>query len=423
MNQWSDTQRQWKAFPLHWDLYSEYNNETNEGKLLTPFQVGILLAAVKPYRWSTRWIGLGITEDELEAQISEIEDRLMRNEATGMPEPIDTYEAIKMGIYDAFNDLAKQVVSGRVTDIVVGSDGTVTDPTTGGGSDGLPEDDPDTPEIDESFAASAGGAKTVTDGLQEILTNMFNWYAAIATVPQAAASTRLQLLYGFPVADADDFAAYWYTVYMNSQGTVTLTQVVLDGFFFCKGVSKQTLSEYVYEQHPVSLEIPVLEQFVQFVPLEQMQSWYERGTLVPSTDYVLYSCTKIGTEQFTLNFALAESFTFPFAGILKGGHRYKITASGSFADADVPNVVQDFFWKHDTSTGVKTFTGFTLSVSGTTNAVASQVPFQASHNYAWIFEKTGDDGGSFTKTNDVFTNPNVVGTITVTLEDLGEFAL
>src|SRR5262249_4320189 len=50
-------------------------------------------------------------------------------------------QAQKEAIYEAANDIAKQIVSGRTTNISVGSDGTVSDPTEGVPSEGIPTDD------------------------------------------------------------------------------------------------------------------------------------------------------------------------------------------------------------------------------------------------------------------------------------------
>lgn len=340
----------------------------------------------------------------------------------GVEPDMATQEDIAKGMYQAFNWLALQVATGQYANINLSTDedGVVT-PVTDAETETPIEDDPAT-TIDETAAARAGGCKLVTDGMQEVLTRLFTWKGT-GTITDQQAADRLVLLYNFDAAKAAILTNYWWTVYNNSSGDVTLNQPIVDSFFYCKGVSINSFAEYVYEQHATAAEIPVLEVFMENFPVEQMTLWYNRGTATPSTDYIPYSCTKNPPESWTLNFALAESFVLPISYTLKAGHRYMIEAVGSFVDADVPNNIQDFFWRRDTSTGVLTFTGFSLNVSGTTNAVANQVPYQSSHAYAWTFDKAGDDGGNITKTNDTYTNPNVTGTIIVTLTDLGEFAL
>ena len=335
-------------------------------------------------------------------------------------------EAIASGVYKAGNNFAKQIVSGRTTNINVDDEGGVSDPSEGDGTSELPEDDPAT-AINETAAANMGGAIGVRLALKLFFDKIDNYYGPTNGTPvTSAADTKAQILAYFPCElvpmelAIDDYYTYRAS---NARHVFTPTSA-FDQYLYCKGANRTSFSRWLADVsgYPLAKQINMAE-LANALSDEFWTSYFAYGTNTPSTGYVEASCTPIATEEFTLNFALADSFTIPLAGILKAGHRYLLEATGSFTDSDVANVVQDFFWKIDTSTGVKTFTGFTLSVAGTTNATAAQVPYQASHKYAWTFDKTGTDGGTFSKNNDVFTIPNVTGIVLVKLTDLGEFAL
>lgn len=76
-----ETDKRWKGRLIDWPTLSEMDTADYELKPLNQAQVAILLAALEPYRWGTRWIDLAISKDELELLISDIEYRLMLNEA------------------------------------------------------------------------------------------------------------------------------------------------------------------------------------------------------------------------------------------------------------------------------------------------------------------------------------------------------
>lgn len=409
-----------KIITIDWPTIAALPSDEYHIKLLSKQQAAVLQALCEYQHWQTRWDNLELSQDELDKFMGDIEFRLMGDETGGFMTVDELIEGICGGLVCAAPKIGAMLATGVTTGFTIDDEGNVTTPDEGGVD--VPEDDPTTPEYDEAAAARAGGVIVVTNGIQEILTNMYNWKQA-GVITDVQAALRLELLYNYDPNDASAFASYWWNVYANSQGTVPINLAIVQSNFFCKGLTMNSFTEYIYENHAVALEVPVLEKFVQYFPVSQLDVWYQKGVLVPSTAYRSYSCTMNKVEQWTLNFSTAESFTLPISQILKTGHRFLIEAVGSFVDADVPNEVQDFFWKRNTATGVNTFTGFTLSVSGTSPATAAQVPYESSHAYAWTFDKVGDDGGTITKTNDSFTNPNVTGTIILTLTDLGEFAL
>lgn len=335
-----------------------------------------------------------------------------------------TKEDIRDALIEWSEELALRIGSGQIVPFSVDSDGeVVVGGEDGEGAGGIPDDDPAT-AFNEMLAAQAGGAIGVRTGFNEIWTIISARY--VAGDSQVSVGQRLSDLFLWEsVGQLDAFIANYYTHRAAAHSFVAAFTSVLDGYLFCKGNTKLVLSDWIYDTYTNAAQLEMSLFLKDAISIEQMILWYVRGVEVPSTSYVTYSCTKIPTEVFTINMALAESYTIPFAGTFKAGHRYLIEAEGSFTDADFSTKIQDFFWKKDNATGILTFIGFTLSVAGTTNATAAQVPYQPSHKYAWTFEKTGTDGGSFTKNNDEFniTGSPVVGTLTVTVTDLGEFAL
>lgn len=341
-----------------------------------------------------------------------------------------TKEDIRDGIYEAFNRLAAQVVSGRYLNIEIGEDGTVTDPTEDAGGGDVPEDDPLTPDINEELEARTGGAIFLTNKLDKILLDMFTWFAtytapSTGVTPQMA-EDRLQLLYGFEQTAANTFANYWYTVYMNTSGAVDLNDSVLDSLFFCKGISVSTLARYIFENHSTPAELPVLEVFAECLTQEQLDGWFQEGLSVPSKAYETYSCTKIDPEQVILNMSTAEIVQVTTAGTWKQNHRFRCVVSGSFTDSDNANIVRDFFWEHNTSTGAKTYRNTNPFIAGATDGAhsAAQVPFESSHIYNVIVEKTGTSTQCIVSCDNApFNLPNTTGTITIDIEDLGEFAI
>lgn len=332
-----------------------------------------------------------------------------------------TQAEIKQAIIDAMEEGAARFLSGQANfdgGICVDEDGNVT---IGGGT----PDDPAT-ELDESLSSRAGGCKAATDGLQEVLNAMHAWYAS-GTVTDQQAEKRLELLYGFETSLANHFAQYWYTTYQNSSGQVTINEAALDGMFFCKGLTMNTFAEYVYEQHATAAEIVVLEVFITDFPPEQLDVWFARGEIVPSTDYLSYSCTKIQTEEFTLDMSTGNAPAYTTNGVWKAGHRYLIEATGSYEDTDEADLVGDAMYFHETDTGIKTFSSLNFNFSGSVSSpVQANVPFSETHSYAFTVEKavgSGNSAGIISRDNGAMATPNVTGILAIKVTDLGEFAL
>jgi len=377
-NQWQDTQKQWKAFPLDWELYTDYNNADDEIKRLTPFQIGILLAAVYPYRWDTRWLNLGISRDELDKQISEIEDRLMQTEDTGMA----TKDDIRDGMYEAMNRLAAQIVSGRFTDIAVSEDGTVSQPSAGGAEDiELPEDDPATPLVNEEFAAKAGGVINVRLTIQRIFNDLAAWHFGAITA--AVAESRLILLYGLEAgANLTAFVNYYWTV-DPTPDTVILLLEVLDSMFFCRGLS----------------------------------ALYETGIDTPSTDYFNYSCVRADDETIVIATINPNYTTLTQWKI---NHRLRITATGAFVDPT--GIIRDLWYYKPVGGAVQNAiasTNVTVG-AGVPKPTTTENPYNVAHKYTWTTETLFTSAMVLQVLPHGVINAPLTGTISVLIEDLGE---
>lgn len=341
-----------------------------------------------------------------------------------------TAEEFKMALYEVFNMVARQIVSGRYTNITVDDEGNVSDPSEEGEDAGLPEDDPETTTINEEFAAKTGGVRQAVYGLQEILDDMFNWYSSFTPpstgVTEAMAAARLVNLYQFDSVKADDFAFYWYNTYQNSSLQVTLDITNgLDALFFCRGMTAQTFAYYIYNVHATAAEVPVLESFLACLNWQQVEDWYTQGISVPSQQYFEYACVPIENETMTLDMSSAENPQKTSVQNLKQQHRYKFTTSGQFTDSDNPTLIGDFYYMHDTSTGVKTYrSGNPFNSTGMNQPSSSQVPWRSDGIYTVILDKTGGANPVIVSRDNAPMNlPNTTGVLTIIMEDLGEYGL
>lgn len=363
-------------------------------------------------------------KDAEDDNYSGIQQILIFEEGIEMPEPSELYLAIKSGIYDAVNDVAKQIVSGRVTNITVGDDGTVTDPT-----DGMPEtpveDDPAT-EINEARSAAAGGAIAVRLGFNEIWSIVSAMWTASAS-SQAACTTRLLDTFVW-VSDAEcgAFVNDYYAARTAAASWVAAFTTILDSRMYCKGVTKQALNDWIYDTFTGS-QLDMALDLSRAIDQEQMNTWYNFGIQTPSTAYITYSCTPAEIEEFILDMSTANIVQYTTNAVYKTSHRLLIEVSGSFVDADVANTVQDFFYEVNTVTGIKTFlpSFFQINGAGITEPSQAQVPYQPSHSYAVTVDIPSTSSGTiiFGRDNDAYAVPNITGILSFKVTDLGEYAL
>jgi len=421
--------KRYKGQLINWPIVADMDTEDYELKPLNQQQVAILLGALTQYKWRTRWVDLELSKDELESLIGDIEYRLMLNEEGFSMTPEELSEAICNGLVCAAPKIGLMLASGASSGNSFDEDGNVVTPDTGEDDAGLPEDDPETPLIDETLAAKAGGVIAINVGITEIWASMFAWYGADAT-PDMTSSEMVNRLGNLYIWESEDDLTAFVGFYYLARGvpqTVPVTWAsTVQSRLFCKGRTKQVMNEWIYDTLTGSVQEQSLN-LVTALSLQQLEVWYEYGIQAQSTDYIGYSCTKIAPESGTHNSALSNTPQFTTVGIWKAGHRFLIKMSGTFTDSDNANIVFDGMYEHNTITGVKTWkpTQF-LSNAGVPTPSQANVPFAPDHIYEFTVDKSptvangtcviqGDNGSAGL--------PNTTGIVTFTVEDLGEFSL
>lgn len=338
-----------------------------------------------------------------------------------MPDPVDTYEAIKLGIYDAFNDLAKQIVSGRTTDIMVGSDGTVSTPTTGQDSVEIPEDDAAT-SYDDSKAAIFGGVHELVKGLELLLDRVDNYYGNVngsPAYPAADAKLYIKLLLPCDAAEMDTAIDDYYTYRATTGQLVFNSDTTAELYIYCEGYDEAAWRKWLVDQSGFnSQKITIINTLTSALSDEFWTKYFERGIDTPSTLYIDADCEPVETQSFTLvPFSSARSTTAQ-----KRLHRIRVTVEGYSTDTD--GDLQDFFWYVNGTTGVRTRQNPTLT-HGTALVQPSdnQVLYNAAHKYIFtldlknaantVFSFTANKNGGMSASA---SNPN----FSVTVEDLGQ---
>lgn len=334
--------------------------------------------------------------------------------------PEEFYDANKRAIYDAINDVAKQIVSGRTTNISVGADGTVSDPTITEPTEDLPENNPSTP-YDESAMGKSGGASGVRSGINQIWANLGAWYTA--SVPVANAQYRLKLIYILDDAGCDALVDAYYADRAAMAPYVASFATTLDGYLYCKGATKEIIAEWIYEVHTTNQQAQAA-YIINALTDEQIAAWFNRGLDSPSTDYLAYSCVPIPDYSFTLT---TYGTAFSDTHLLKKYHRYLVSVTGYFLDPD--GDIQDAFWHKQVGQNEVYDPTPDLNIQ-ISNAVKRyptvfEVPYNSSHAYQWTIEMGPNDANpQWTINRDTGTmaagSTSPTGGLTFTVHDLGE---
>ena len=344
------------------------------------------------------------------------------------------YEANRAAIYDAMNDIAKQIVSGRVTNISVDEEGGVSDPTDATGGEPPVEDDPETPAIDEGLASIMGAAISISRAIEKFLDKVDAQYGGTNGTPTTilADAQKVIKLY-FPSDEtAMDAAISDYYTYRTSNSTIGFnTSANFERYMYCRGYDAQAFSNWLIDQALYgNAKLFIVTGLVNALAPEFWSHYYSVGAAVPSQDYQAASCTKVKQETFQLDMSTANNVQFTTAETWKGGHRFLIEVSGSYSDsvgAGETGIVGDAMYFHTLATGAKSFSsmGFN-SAGGVVSPTQAQVPFESSHDYAFIVEKTqGSADGTciVSRDNGAMNLPGVTGILNVTVTDLGDFSI
>lgn len=300
--------------------------------------------------------------------------------------PAELQEAIYLGLYRWTNDVAKQIVSGRTTDIAVDAEGNVSTPSEAGVEE-PPADDPLT-SIDETKAAKAGSAIAVALGVNQFIFTLNDLYGAddVADTPLADTIALINYLY---VTDAGMDAAIteYYIDRGNSLGALGELNVA-------------NLAGHVYCNRFVSAENAVLQfvaasaftEEVKFryneliVQLEETQwnIWQNTGLNAPSTQYLAFPCEPVPDYSLLLQFGAAS---LNDSHILKANHRYSIKATGYLLDPD--GDIQDAWWhKQVGQNEVFDVSTFNIQQGGAIkiDPLVFEVPYSTTHSYLWSLD-------------------------------------
>lgn len=346
-----------------------------------------------------------------------------------------TKDDIRDGIYEAMNRLALQLASGGYTNISVDEEGNVTagGDSAAGGED-IPPDDPATPALDEELAAIMGGAISVTRALEKFFDKLDALYGNTNGTPLVVEAATQNIIKSFFPCDAAamDAAITAYYTYRGQNGVLNFnTTQAIERYMFCRGYDELAFNQWMIDVSGfVYAKQNTMSQLIGGLADEFWSHYFDVGVQVPSQDYQAASCTKVRTETFQLDMSTANAPAYTTSEIWKGGHRFLITCTGSYSDSTgtgETGIVGDGMYFHTTATGVKTFStlGFN-SAGGVVAPTQAQVPFESSHNYSFIVEKTqGSADGSciISRDNGAMNLPGVTGILTITVEDLGDFSI
>lgn len=363
-------------------------------------------------------------EDELHHAIQQILIFEEGIEGGILMTPDEFKEALCEGLECFTDKWSKRWLSGIESGFAIDEDGNYV---PGGAADDadVPEDDPLTP-ADENAEYESGRASNWAYGIQSIFTKLNTLHGPTTSpaTPLADAQFIMDSLYVLNDATAFNTAiADYYARRAASQSTLTSVGVAaLAEAIYCGNFAESAIMNYLLELPGEFLANKNAVELVTQMEETQYNIW-SKG-VEPSTAYRTYACVPIEYEEITLDFSTANNPTKTTNGVWKAGHRMLIEISGSFIDSDVANVVGDGMYSHNTLTNVKTFTRTVFNNDGVATPAQADVPFQASHNYRFTLDKAAgsdEDPCIITGDNGPMAIPNVTGTLTIKITDLGQF--
>lgn len=344
-------------------------------------------------------------------------------------EDVATKEDIRDGIYEAANRIALQIATGQYANIGLSTDadGVVTptpdDPLTGVE---LPEDDPTTPAIDESLAASYGGSFAIMKALEQMYDKLDAAYGNVngtPIVPEAQSQFNMKNLFDCdPIAMDAAVTGYYSYRATNNQLVFTPTAANIQ-YFFCHGSDERAWTQWLSDVSGFAYA-----KVVQLATLSSALSdlfwsgYYAKGTLIPSSDYLDASCVKSPTEIMyvtTLGVAAISQTQW------KGNHRIRITTEGYFTDIDGDTL--DTWWYVDPpAVPVNRLSSVNAQIGANTiDPSLNVVPYNAAHKYVWTMDNAAGSADFRLTIGSAGMNTPTSPTsgIKVTIEDLGEVNL
>lgn len=374
--------------------------------------------------WLEDVAGWPDAEDETYRGIQEI---LKFEEGIDLTLSEDIANGICEGIECAMENAFKRYLSGDGKNFNVDEDGDLTL----GGSDqdaGLPEDDPATAWNDQR-AAKYGGSAAVGRAINEYIARLDGLYGTDATpdTPLADAQFTMKMLYIVDATLSDNAIDAYYTYRAAPNGQLgSLGTATFFDHIYCEGYSFESIVEWILDGLAITFaKEQIFIGLIEALGDEFYSNAYNEGILIPSLDYIAAPCEPVAYEELVLDMTSAEAPQKTTNAVHKKAHRLLLEISGSFVDSDVPGDVCDFFY-HVTSTGVISYvpSSYQINGAGIIEPAQALVPYQPSHIYAVTVETGLAASGTivFARDNNPFNLPNVTGSITIKITDLGEYA-
>ena len=292
-------------------------------------------------------------------------------------------EDISSGIYKAFNDLAKQIVSGRTTNIAVDTDGNVSTPTTGSSDAGLPVDDPLT-EFDETEAARYGAMAEIAAKLELVLDKIDAFYGTVENAPITLEADAKTLMKQYFICDQvlmDTAITNYYAYRVASQELIFNTSAAFTQYLYCNGYQNDALNRWLQDVSGyVFAKQQIIAAFWESLGDEFFSFYFAIGAAKPSNVYLDAACVPIADQSITnVLFAVARATT-PF----KASHRMKFKITGYALDVD--GDLQDAFW-YRTAAGVNTRTNWSFTHGAPNNLPSdNQIVYNAAHVYEYTID-------------------------------------
>lgn len=358
--------------------------------------------------------------DESHAAIQQI---LIFEEGINMPDLSSLAQDIRDGIYEAANDIAKQIVSGRTFNISVGDDGTVTDPTTGSGDAGLPEDDPDT-IVNETKGARMGGSIEVAALCENVLERIDALYGATNGSPVYSASdaeTVMGQFYDFEPSALNDAVTNYYSYRATNPRFLWVKTVTFPQYIYCNGATAQTVARYLIDIIGFTFaKQNAMLNFWYALTQAAYDAAFQHGISLPSSTYIDASCEPTPSETIVITSTTTDKFTL---NTWKINHRLRFTVSGSIVDSNTPQRTVDLFWYIDNTGALVSRLGALTFVSGVTGLpkpTTAQIPYNTGHAYQFTVDMPVAGLIKINLASPTMTAP-LTGAITITIDDLGEF--
>jgi hypothetical protein len=332
------------------------------------------------------------------------------------------YEAMKAAMCEAMEcgaeKIAARYLSGTVEnlaggDIVLtpGQSPVVVPP-------GQAPNDPSTTADEEKYSGAAQG---VYLGFRQLILDI-NSYIITQGLNEINTHTRIAAKYKTNSTMQAAITAYGaHLVTPIANWTTPVITAALASYIYCRGNSHSTIASYIINTWDA--EVNDLLGLLGGLEDEQLDIWYNAGKLVPSTDYLAYTCVPIASYDFTLT-ALPQ--TLNDTHVFKKNHRYEVISEGYWLDSE--GDLQDSFWtKANNATEIFSTSLFNLQIGGAIKRLPTifESPYNAQHRYKWTIDMGTNDAApqwnllKWGSLNASINSPS--GGIKISVKDLGEY--